>query len=75
MINNSNSISDMEHISKKLKTYSLISLLNSYSRGILLPILSLLLLEKGLSFSNLAVVLGIYALTVVILELPTKARG
>jgi len=61
----------MEHISKKLKTYSLISLLNSYSRGILLPILSLLLLEKGLSFSNLAVVLGIYALTVVILELPT----
>ena len=71
MINNTNSIPDMEHTHIKLKIYSLITLLNSYSRGILLPVLSLLLLDKGLSLSNLAVVLGIYALTVVILELPT----
>lgn len=55
----------------KLKIYSLIALLNSYSQGIILPVLSLILLDKGLTLSNLSIVLGIYALTVVILELPT----
>jgi len=55
----------------KLKLYSLITLLNSYSHGIIIPVLSLTLLSKGLSLSKLSLVLGLYALTVVILELPT----
>ena len=55
----------------KLKIYSLISLLNSYSQGIILPVLSLMLLDKGLNLSNLSIVMGTYALTVVLLELPT----
>lgn len=55
----------------KLKIYSLITLLNSYSHGIIIPVLSLILLNKGLSLSKLSLVLGLYALTVVVLELPT----
>lgn len=55
----------------KLKIYSLITLLNSYSHGIIIPVLSLILLGKGLTLSKLSLVLGLYALTVVILELPT----
>lgn len=55
----------------RLRIYSFITFLNSFSRGILIPVLSLLLLEKGLTLSNLSIVLGIYALTAVVLELPT----
>lgn len=55
----------------KLRIYSFITLLNSYSQGILLPILSLMLLDKNLSLSNLSIVFGTYALTAVIFELPT----
>ncbi len=55
----------------KLKLYSLITLFNSYSHGIIIPVLSLILLSKGLSLSKLSLVLGLYALSVVILELPT----
>jgi MFS family permease len=35
------------------------------------PVLSLLLLDKGASLSNLSIILGLYAFTVIILELPT----
>lgn len=55
----------------KIKLYSVIYFLNSYLSGLLVPVLSLLLIEKGVSLSNLSIILGLYALTVVILELPT----
>lgn len=55
----------------KLKIYSLITLFNSYAHGILIPVLSLILLSKGITLSKLSLVLGLYALTVVVLELPT----
>ncbi|MDW5300334.1 MAG: MFS transporter [Sedimentibacter sp.] len=55
----------------KIKLYSVIYFLNSYLSGLLIPVLSLLLIEKGASLSNLSIILGLYALTVVILELPT----
>ncbi|ASW44178.1 MFS transporter [Clostridium isatidis] len=55
----------------KVKLYSLMVLLNSYLGGLLVPILSLLLMSKGISLSNLSIIMGIYAITVVFLELPT----
>lgn len=55
----------------KLKIYSLILFLNSFLTGILAPVLSLILLDKGATISNLSIILGLYALTVIVLELPT----
>lgn len=55
----------------KIKIYSLILFLNSYLSGLLVPILSLLLLDKGATLSNLSIILGLYAFTVIILEVPT----
>ena len=55
----------------KIKVYSLIYFLNSYLSGLLAPVLSLVLLDKGASISSLSIILGIYAFSVVILELPT----
>ncbi|MGB4439535.1 MAG: MFS transporter [Sedimentibacter sp.] len=55
----------------KLKIYSVLYFLNYYLSGLLIPVLSLLLIEKGASLSNLSIILGLYALTVVLLELPT----
>lgn len=55
----------------RVKLYSLIVFLNSFSTGLLIPVLSLLLIDKGASLSNISVIMGIYSLTVVIFELPT----
>lgn len=55
----------------KLKIYSIILFLNSFLTGILTPVISLLLLDKGATLSNLSLILGIYAFTVIVLELPT----
>ncbi len=55
----------------KLKIYSLILFLNSYLSGLLVPVLSLLLIYKGATLSNLSIILGLYAFTVIVLELPT----
>lgn len=55
----------------KLKIYSLILFLNAYLSGVLIPVLSLLLLDKGASINNLSIILGLYAFTVIVLELPT----
>jgi len=49
----------------------LVLFLQSFSMGLLAPILSLVLINKGVNLSNLAWVIGIYSLTVVIFELPT----
>ena len=40
-------------------------------KGLLLPVLSLLLLSRGLDQSTLALATGVFALTVVLLELPS----
>lgn len=61
----------MKGISMKLKIYSIILFINNYISGLLAPVLSLLLLEKGATISNLSIILGLYALTVIVLELPT----
>ena len=55
----------------KIKMYSIIYFLNSYLSGLLAPVLSLILLDKGASISSLSIILGLYAFSVVILELPT----
>ncbi len=55
----------------KVKLYSLIVFLKSFSTGLLVPVLSLLLIDKGASLSNISIIMGIYSLTVVVLELPT----
>lgn len=55
----------------KLKIYSVLYFLYFYLSGLLIPVLSLLLIDKGASLSNLSIILGLYAFTVVVLELPT----
>jgi MFS family permease len=45
--------------------------MNSYLTGLLTPILSLALIDKGASLSNLSIILGLYALSVILLELPS----
>jgi MFS family permease len=55
----------------RVKLYSLIVFLKSFSTGLLVPVLSLLFIDKGASLSNISKIMGIYSLTVVILELPT----
>lgn len=55
----------------KIKVYSVLYFLNFYLSGLLIPVLSLLLMEKGATLSNLSIILGFYAFTVVLLELPT----
>lgn len=55
----------------RLNIYSLIFFLNSYINGLLVPVLSLLLMDKGASLSNLSLIMGMYAVTVVVFELPT----
>ncbi|WP_313371392.1 MFS transporter, partial [Sedimentibacter sp.] len=55
----------------RVKVYSLIVLLNSYITGLLLPVLSLLLIDKGSTLSRISILIGIYSFTVIILELPT----
>jgi DHA1 family quinolone resistance protein-like MFS transporter len=55
----------------KYRIYSFIMLLNSFLNGLLAPVLSLIILDKGGSISSLSIVLGLYAFTVIVLELPS----
>lgn len=55
----------------RVKLYSLIVFLKSFSIGLLIPVLSLLFIDKGASLSNISIIMGIYSLTIVIFELPT----
>lgn len=55
----------------RIKLYSLIIFLNSFSMGLIVPVLSLALMDKGATLSNISVIMGIYSLTVVVSELPT----
>jgi MFS family permease len=45
--------------------------INSFSSGILMPVLNLVLLEKGSSLQTLPLLLAIYSITVLCLELPS----
>ncbi len=53
------------------KTFPALLFLNYFSTGIIVPILSLLLINKSCSLAQIAILMGIYSLTVFILELPT----
>ncbi len=55
----------------RVKLYSFIFFLNSYISGLIVPVLSLLLMEKGATLSSISVIMGIFAFTVIVLELPT----
>ncbi len=44
---------------------------NYFAMGIMVPVLSLALLDKGLDLTSLALIFGLYTLTVVILEVPS----
>ncbi len=48
-----------------------IQLINSFSTGLIIPVLSLMLLDKGCTLVSLAVMLGIYSAVVLIAELPS----
>lgn len=54
-----------------IKICSTILILNSFSRGLLIPTMTLLLLNKGLTLSQITALLGLYSLIVICLELPT----
>lgn len=45
--------------------------LKAFSTGIMMPVLSLLLLSRGASLNSLAWIVGVYSLTVVIMEFPS----
>jgi MFS family permease len=53
------------------RVYYLLLLLHYLATGIMIPVLSLVLIEKGCSLSNLALIVGLFALTVLLLELPS----
>jgi MFS family permease len=53
------------------KSYWLLLLLICFSTGLMVPVLSLALLERGTSLPDLAVIFGFYSLTVFILEVPS----
>ena len=55
----------------RVRLYSFILLLNSYITGLLVPVLSLLLIDKGATLSKLSILIGIYSFSVIVLELPT----
>lgn len=55
----------------RVRLYSFILLLNAYITGLLVPVFSLLLIDKGATLSKLSILLGIYSFSVIVLELPT----
>lgn len=53
------------------KSYQLLLFLKYFTTGITLPVLSLLLVDKGCTLPQIAILMGIYSLTVFALELPS----
>lgn len=49
----------------------IILFLKNFSTGIMMPVLSLLLLSRGATLNSLAWIIGIYSLTVVVMEFPS----
>jgi MFS family permease len=56
---------------QRFRRYGVISLLNAFSVGLFVPVMSLMLLDKGLDLSTLAFTLGAYSLVVLIAEVPS----
>jgi len=55
----------------RVKLHSFILILNSFITGLIVPVLSLLLMDKGATLSTISVIMGIYSFTVMIFELPS----
>jgi MFS family permease len=55
----------------RLKIYSFILFLNSFITGLIIPVLSLLLMDKGATLSTISLIMGFYAFTVIAFELPS----
>lgn len=53
------------------KSYWLILLINYFSMGLMVPVLSLALLERGLSLQSLALIFGLFSVTIFTLEVPS----
>lgn len=53
------------------KACSLILCINSFSGGILVPCLTLFFINKGLTLSEVSIILGIYALSIIVMEVPS----
>ncbi len=51
--------------------YVAVLTLSYFSLGLLIPVLSLMLMDKGVSLGGLALAMGVYSLTAVLLELPS----
>jgi MFS family permease len=49
----------------------IIMLLNSLTAGLMVPVLSLAVIDKGASLGQLALIMGVYSFTVLAMELPT----
>ena len=56
---------------QRFRRYGFISLLNAFSLGLFVPVMSLMLLDKGLDLSTLAFTLGAYSLVVLTVEVPS----
>ncbi|WP_223378366.1 MFS transporter [Schnuerera sp. xch1] len=55
----------------RLNIYSLIFFIRSYVLGLLVPVLSLVLLEKEVSLSSLSIIMSIYSFIIISFELPS----
>lgn len=53
------------------KTYLLLLLLNWFSIGLIVPVLSLIFIDKGCTLPQIAILIGFSAFTVILLELPS----
>lgn len=53
------------------KSYWILTLVNYFSMGIMVPVLSLALLDRGITLTSLALIFGIYSFTVIVLEVPS----
>jgi len=53
------------------RKFATLFLLHAFQTGILAPVISLLFLSKGIEINQLAILMGMYAGTVLVLEVPT----
>jgi len=53
------------------KNLQIITLLNNFSTGVIVPVLALAILAHGADIRNVSLVTGIYSLTVIVSEFPT----
>lgn len=55
----------------RVKLYSFILILNAFTTGLIIPVFSLLLMDKGATLSSISIIMGIYSFTVMAFELPS----